>query len=332
MFSEKEYAGLGKVPVGIGAVLRGWDLTEKQFRSKLPVIDFRAMKGNCPHNCFHCFTEKRFRTLTLPQIKRVIDEAAKIGTRGINFLGEGEPTIDPDFFEIIEYTFGEGIIPVVFTEAAAKMQVFNFVHRVKRSGASVCPKCDSLFNPSYQNMVVGDKSGKYFGERNLVLAFLVNEGFNAIKADGTTRLGFDMVVSKYNFDEVESTLRYCRERNIWIVFTFFLPAGKSGAAGFDRSVELTPNQKKKMRDMIYRIDRDEFGFDHKIWSNFATMPCVERLQIYGNGQVSPCPGNEIRIGTVQESSLDELQQAVIAKFPCHNPTCFDGNCLYRKED
>ena len=329
MFSKKTYVGLGKVPVGIGAILRGWDITEQEFRTNLPVVDFRAMTEACPHNCFHCFTDKNRRTLTLDQIKRVIDEIAEMKARAIDFLGEGEPTIDPYFFEIIEYTALKGIVPVVFTDAATKMRDRDFVKRVKNIGASVCLKCDSLFNAEYQNWVVGDQTDKYFAQRNEALNLLIDEGFNNVSSDGITHLGFDMVISSRNIEEVAETLRYCRRNNIWIVFAFYLPAGRSGNESFDQNLQPDEEAKQKMRETVLTIDRDEFGFNHTIWNNFATMPCVERVQIYGDGRVSPCPGNETIIGKVQNHSIHELHRIIIDEFPGHNPVCFDGHCLYR---
>jgi len=329
MLSEKSYIGLGRVPVGIGAVLRGWDMTEQEFWTYLPVVDFRAMMEACPHNCFHCFTDKNRCTLTLAQIKRVIDEVAEMKVRAIDFLGEGESTIDPFFFEIIKYTALKGIVPVVFTEAATKMRNRDFVKRVRDIGASVCPKCDSLFNAEYQNWVVGDKTGKYFVQRNEALDLLIDEGFNDVNSDGTTRLGFDMVISSRNIGEVAETLRYCRQNNIWVIFSFYLPVGRSGSKNFDQKLQPDEEAKRKMRETILTIDRDEFGFSHTIWNNFATMPCVERIQIYGDGRVSPCPGNETIIGAIQDHSIRELHQMILDRFPGHNPVCFDGHCLYR---
>ena len=105
--SPEEYFGIKQVPIGVGAILFGWD------GGPSSVLDFRAMTGDCPHDCFHCFTDKRKKTLTLEEIKGVIDQAAEIasaghpnltdnsGFRGINYLGEGESTLDQDFFEII---------------------------------------------------------------------------------------------------------------------------------------------------------------------------------------------------------------------------------------
>ncbi len=329
--TKKQYFELGSVPIGIGAVMKGWDITEAEYRNpgRLPVVDFRAMTGACPHDCFHCFTDKEKKTLSLRDIKSVIDQLAEHKTHSIDYLGEGEPTIDRDFFAIIEYTASRGIQPVIFTDAATRMRDRGFVRRVFDSRASVCPKCDSLFTPEYQNWVVGDKTRRYFDQRNEAIETLINQGFSEVHDDGTTRLGFDMVISSRNINEVERTLRYCRERNLWVVFSFYLPAGRSGSEKFDQSLVVSEEQKRLMREVVRRVDA-EYGFDHPIWSNFATFPCVEFMQIYGDGRVSPCPGNETGIGNVRTDSIRSLEQRMLERFPCHNRSEFNGHCLYRE--
>lgn len=330
-YTDKQHFGLGSVPIGIGAVLKGWDVTDADFRdpNKLPVVDFRAMTGACPHDCFHCFTNKDKKTLSLREIKRVIDELAEHKTHAIDYLGEGEPTIDKDFFEIVEYTSAKGIRPVIFTDAATKMRDGDFVKRVHDSGASVCPKCDSLFDADYQNWVVGDKTSRYFCQRNEAVENLIAQGFNKVQEDGTTRLGFDMVVSSRNIGEVERTLKYCRENNLWVVFSFYLPAGRSGSEEFDKSLIASEQEKKNMREIVRKVD-SEYGFNHPIWNNFATFPCIEFMQIYGDGRVSPCPGNETIIGNVRIEGIRKLEQIIMEKFPCHNRSGFNGHCLYRE--
>jgi len=335
----KEYFGLGRVPVGIGAVLNGW------HGGPQSVLDFRAMTGNCLHDCFFCFTDKRKKTLALEEIKGVINQAADLGFKGIDYLGEGEPTLDKDFERIIEQTSAKGIVPVVFTDGATKlkdegllMKIFHFftgngenkkfAQRLYDSGASVCPKCDSLFNRDYQNWVVGDKKGRYFDERNEAIERLIERQFNQNQLDGTTRLGFDMVVTKRNVDEVEQTLRYCRDRNIFIVFSTYLPAGRCAKNGFDDSLRLSQEELTKMRETVKRVDA-EYGFNHPIYNNFATFPCVEFVQIYGNGRVSPCPGNETVVGNIQRDSLKTLAERIREQFPCHRLENLDGNCFYR---
>lgn len=330
--SKKKYIGLGCVPIGIGAVIKGWDIEEEDYRnpSKLPVVNFRAMTEACPHDCFHCFTDKNRKTLKLNEIKNVIDQLAEANTYTIDFVGEGEPTIDKDFFEIIEYTSSKGINSVIYTDAATKMRDRDFIKRVYESGASVCPKCDSLFNEKYQNWVVGDKNGKYFKQRNESIELLMEYGFNDVQEDGTTRLGFDMVISKRNIDEVEKTLRYCRENNLWIIFVFYLPSGRSAKEDFDRSLTVDEKDKTKMREIVRKVD-EEYGFSHTIWDSLTTMRCIEFMQIYGDGRVSPCVGNEDIIGNVREVSIKELEKKILERYPFLNRTTFNGHCPYRSK-
>ncbi len=330
--TEESYYGLGQVPIGIGAALKGWNVRDENFRdqSKLPVIDFRAMTSACSHDCYHCFTDKEMKTLTLDEIKDVIDQLAEMQTYAIDYLGEGEPTIDRDFFDIIEYTSLKGIQPVVFTDAALKMRDRKFVKRVYNSGASVLPKCDSLFNPDYQNWIVRDKTGKFFEQRNEALEILIEQGFNKVQEDGTTRLGFDMVISSKNIHEAEKHLRYCRENNLWIVFAMHLPAGRSGSEEFDKTLIPSKEQKKQLREMVKRVDQ-EYGFNHEIYNNFATAPCVEYMCIYGDGRVSPCVGNVTLIGNVREHTMKKINNRILKTFPCHDRNKFDGHCLYREK-
>ncbi|MFH1972088.1 MAG: radical SAM protein [archaeon] len=331
-FSKEEYMGLGKVPIGVGAAIKGWNITEEHYRNPkyLSVVDFRAMTSSCPHDCFHCFTDKSKKTLTLEEIKDIIDQLAEMKTHGIDFVGEGEPTLDKDFFEIIEYTFSKGIQPIVFTDAATKLRDKEFVKRFYETGASVCLKADSLWNPEYQNWVVGDDTKEYFNQRKEAIKILMKEGFNKKQEDGTTRIGFDMVVSRKNMHEVERTLRYCRDNNFWIVFAFYLPTGRSGMEEFDKALLLTKEEKIKICNKIKEIDEKEYNFKHVLVNNFATIPCIELMQIYGDGRVSPCPGNETIIGNIKTDSIKELKEKIIKKFPVHDKTTFDGNCPYRE--
>ena len=330
--SEKAYFGLGRVPIGIGAVIKGWDITEEYYRdpTKLPAVDFRAMTNACSHDCHHCYTDKNPRTLTLTQIKGVIKQLALRKTYSINYLGEGEPTLDKNFFEIIEYTSANGIIPVVFTDAATRLLDKGFVRRLYDSGASVIPKCDSLFNAKYQNWIVRDKSQVFFDRRNKAIELLMEEGFNEIREDGTTRLGFDMVLSSRNMGEVERTLIYCRDRNLWIIFAFHLPSGRSAKEDFDSSLIVSDNKKRMIKETVRKVDL-KYEFKHPVLNNFLTRGCIEFMQIFGDGRVSPCPGNETIIGNVKEQSIDELEKRILESFPCHNRKSFDGICLYRNK-
>jgi len=139
------------------------------------VADLRVTTEKCLRNCFDCFTEKAKKTLSLKEIKNLIDQLAEMQVKAVDFLGEGEPTLDKDFFEIMEYTKSKGIQPVIFSDAATKLRDISFVRRLKEIGVTIIPKCDSLFNAEYQNRVVDDKSETYFDQRNEALQLLINE-------------------------------------------------------------------------------------------------------------------------------------------------------------
>ncbi len=347
-FSNEKYIGVGNVPIGIGAQLKGWAIEEEKFRSpdNLPVVDFLAMTHACPHDCYFCFTCKIGKNISIDEIKRTIDQLAEAKAHAVNFVGEGEPTIDKDFFEILEYTASKNIQPVIFTDAATKLRDRDFVRRMRKTGASVAPKCDSLFNPIYQNWLVQSKrlgpfgnltdaqrevlkNDEFFHQRNEAIQILMEEGFNEISPDGTTRMGFDMVITKANLHEVERTLRFCRDNNLWIVFAFFIPAGRSACADFDQSLTVSEEEKQTVRKLVQQTDRDDYGFEHDVYTNFITMPCVEFMQIRGNGDITPCPGNPTVIGNIRESTIRDAQKIMMERFPCHNPMVFDGKCLYR---
>jgi MoaA/NifB/PqqE/SkfB family radical SAM enzyme len=100
-------------------------------------------------------------------------------------------------------------------------------------------------------------------------------------------------------------------------------------ANFDKSLAPVEEELAKMRKTIQRVDA-KYGFNHPIYNNFGTMPCVEFIQIYGNGDVSPCPGNETIVGNVKTKSLASLADKIKNQFPGHRKENYDGNCPYRR--
>lgn len=81
--------------------------------------------SRCQLTCSsHCYAEagpaKGHGTLTADDWKKVIDEAARIGVRKIQFIG-GEPTLHPDFTELVEHALARGV----------GVQVYSNLYRVR---------------------------------------------------------------------------------------------------------------------------------------------------------------------------------------------------------
>jgi len=121
-----------------------------------------------------------------------------------------------------------------------------------------------------------------------------------------------------------------RDNNIWIGLNWFLPTGRSGKMGFDeeRNLVVSEQEKSIVRDTVQRVDR-AYGFNHPVYSNFATHPCVEFMEIFGDGRVSPCSGNDTTVGNIKTEPLSVIRDRILQEYPCHNLQTFDGHCLYR---
>ncbi len=324
----KKLFGIKSYVPGIGAMVKGWDIPEEHFRNteKLPIVDLMSLTGACPHDCAFCFTDKNKSTVSLDEHKKLIDELAEKGTYSIQFAGEGEPTFDRNFWEIITYTSNKGIIPIVHTEAGVKLTDRDYVKRLYDLGVTVYPKLNSLFNEEYQNSIVRSavNADSYFKDRNKALDLLMEFGFNAPNPDGTTRIGLNMVMAEENKHEVEKTLRFCRENNIFIMFSFHLPVGRTEKTG---NKEIA--KRRKIAELIDKIDLEYGLVREKTSNNFITSTCKETFCIRGNGDVQVCPGNEYVLGNIRTSSIGDMMKKLEEKFPEHNRKQFSGDCLYR---
>ena len=320
------------LPIWVWASIQWWDIEKDCFCTKVTnLLDFRAMTNACPLDCLHCFTNKNQRTLKLDQIKNVIDQAFYIWVRGINYLWEWEPTLDENFWEILDYTIKKWIIPVVFSESSIKLTDPIFVKKLYDSWASIFPKCDSLWDKDYQNWLVWWKKDNYFDKRNEAIEILIKQGFNKVKENWITRMWFDMIVSTKNMNEIEKTLKRCRDKNIFIIFSWFLPSWRSASDNFNQSLIVPLKKRREIVELIQRIDKEMYNFSHNIWNNFWTTWCLENWQIKWNWDFTTCSWRDNVIWNVLETSLTELFEVSHLSNPKMKSLCRDWNCLFREK-
>lgn len=79
----------------------------------------------CQFTCAsHCYAEaspaKGHGVMTSDDWKRVVNEAAALGVRKVQFIG-GEPTLHPDFTELVEHALAEGL----------RVEVYSNLYRVR---------------------------------------------------------------------------------------------------------------------------------------------------------------------------------------------------------
>ena len=326
--------------------MAGWDFSSDEIESAIkghrllnPAMELGT--NICPWNCDFCFTESpsnhegRKRRLagelSLAERLKLISDAADLGTKSINFVGAGEPTIDPDFWTLIQEMRHHGITPIVYTEASLKLQDETFISRLFDYGSTVVLKMNSLFNAEYQDAIlrgIRPKSGiprqSYTEGRNRALELLLNAGFAKTVP---TRLAFDTIICKENIHEIEDIHRYARSKNIFVLFVNYLPSGRTsdghtGAIGWA--------EQHRIFQRLAEIDSQMFGMPpHSTHFPYAGgVPCSIRglgLFVKITGEVFDCPGESARLGSLRENSLKTLwndARSITAEF--------DGECLPRK--
>lgn len=331
------------LPAENGLRMHGWDFSQAEIARALrdgailnPALELAP--NFCPWNCDFCFTEKglggtkrKLRDeLTLAEKLELIESLAQRGTRSINIVGAGEPTIDPDFFTLIDAIAAAGIVPIVYTEGSLKLSDLAFTQRLYDSGATVVLKVNSLVNPEYQNAVLlsGNPSPStpkfdYFERRKQALANLIAVGFNSAVP---TRLAFDTIACRENFAELEALHRYARDNNIFLLLVNYLPSGRS-TAGHTNAISRA--EQFGLFARLAEIDRSEYGIEQRgIHPYNGSQPCLIRgtgLFLKINGDVLACPGETVPVGNIRREPLDQIWQTL-----AEVRRSFDGSCPPRE--
>lgn len=328
-----------------GFTMRGWDFTSAEVAAAVkghqmlnPAMELGS--NVCPWNCDFCFTEspqnpdgrKQRLTTEMPLERRLrlIDEASELGARSINFVGAGEPTIEPGFWQLIDRMVSREIVPIIYTEASLKLTRRSFASRLFDSGATVVVKVNSLADPEYQDQILRGSSAKpttpqsdYFQERGKALELLMDLGFNDTDP---TRLAFDTIICRENLAEIESIHRWARLHNIFVLFVNYLPSGRTSDG---HTSAISWDEQRAVFDQLAEIDRVDFGMSHSAHFPYAGgVPCTIRgLGVYVKigGQVFDCPGESQRLGGVAEESLKGVWESARSI-----SAGFDGECLPRR--
>jgi len=333
------------IKTGHGYTMKGWDFNTTEIRDALKgdrMLNpaFELASNSCPWDCGFCFTEDPnnpeglkkalANEMTLDERLHLIDQARELGTRTINIVGAGEPTIDPSFWQLLEHTSAKGITPIVYTEGALRLTNPLFAKRLYDLGATVVLKVNSLENEDYQNHVVNSGERKlkpikmnYFHERNKALEVLLNTGF---ARHDPTRLAFDTIICRENYEEIPRIHQYARDKNIFVLFVNYLPSGRSSNL---KQNAISQKEQFAVFDGLARIDKERYGISHRsIFPYAGGTPCSIRglgLYVKIQGSVYDCPGEAEALGNVREESLQ-----AIWKKTTHIRQHFDGGCLPRE--
>lgn len=272
-------------------VLRGYmygaqEAHEARNLNRLLAIRLETNKS-CNLRCRYCYAqsgEDSAKIVDFNILRRTVFEAKELGIKSVVVIGGGEPTLHPNFRELIEYIDSLGIIPMLFSNTilmTEELAEFLYEHN-----ASVMGKLDSL-NPEVQDYLAGREGASW--EIRKGLENLLKAGFSKPAEPGKLRMGVSFVSNKMNLEEIEEIWHFCRQNNIFPNMEILTPTGRANDELEDKL--LTPEEIKEYKLRLLEIDREYYGYDWLPYTPITASGCLQHLySLYINieGNVRPC--------------------------------------------
>jgi MoaA/NifB/PqqE/SkfB family radical SAM enzyme len=320
--------------------MHGWhhdaNFCEQKISSGQMIHLLAETTNVCNQDCEYCYTvqltldKPGFHNsvmpgeLTLTERKKLIDQAVELGAVSYDIVGAGEPTIDRLFKQQVEYAASKGMIPIIFTNGSMighPKHGFNLAQFLFDVGATVVVKWHS-FDQSLHDQIVRRKGAGQL--RDTALECLKAFGFNR---HSPTRLGIDNIIYRSTIGEIPDCLRMCRQENIFLVCSSFIPSGRTekGNQG-----EVVGDELVSLYEQCREIDYEEFGIKHS-----AAMPfigygrtCTQYFGLYVTiqGQVYGCVGQSENYGNIRQRSLSEVWTERLPLLKA-----YDGGCPPRAQ-
>ncbi len=181
-------------------------------------------------------------------------------------IGGGEPTLHPQFRELISFISSLGMIPVIFTNTVALTR--DLAEFLYASNASVIGKIDSL-RAEVQDFLTGQQGS--FDRIRRGLQNLIDAGFASPEDPHRLRLGVSIVSCRANLDQIAHIWHFCRQRNIFPSLEALKITGRANAYLPDQEIAAEEIRNYKLETL--EIDREHYGFDW-LQCHFHSPPAV----------------------------------------------------------
>jgi len=288
----------------------GWNFSKKKVNAARKkgemLMLYMDTTAACDLHCIYCQARSGKalpNELTWNERKDIIDQAKNLGCETIHIAGQGEPTIDPLFWNCIKYIQTKGILPVVFTHG---MHVTDDIaRRLFDLNVSVIIKVHS-FDAKNQDWIAGMRG--YTEKRDAAIQNLFNVGFNQTRP---TRIGIDTVITQQNIDEVPSIFRWARKNNVFPEIKTLLSAHRGASKFVKEKMAVSPQDIQQLYYNLLSIDQSEFGYSWTPRPPYVAWHCdFYYYHMYVNilGDAMPCVGFTLEkpLGNTREEPLAEI--------------------------
>ena len=284
--SGRKRSNSKRAPILVGYTYDPEDAYRARQDNRLLAIRLETNRS-CNLRCRYCYAESGVRLnqeLSYRALTEVIEQAKGLGVRSVVVIGGGEPTLHPQFRELISYIHSLDIVPMIFSNTVAitrELAEFLYARNV-----SVMGKLDSL-RPRLQDFIAGRRGA--YGRIHQGLKNLIQAGFTQVEDPRSLRLGLSFVASRLNLEEVEQVWDFCRQGNIFPNIEVLTPTGRAKHNLPGQAPSLEEIKGYKLR--LLEIDRSRYGYD---WLPYTPLPgsgCLQylySLYVTIDGNIRPC--------------------------------------------
>ena len=273
-------------PILVGYTYDPEDAYKARDEDRLLAIRLETNRS-CNLRCRYCYAESGDRLeneLDYEALTNIVRQSKELGIQSVVVIGGGEPTIHPQFRELISLIHSMNIIPMIFTNTITMTRgLAEFLHS---KNASVMGKLDSL-RPEVQDFLAGRNGA--FNRIQRGLNNLIEAGFTQVEDPHRLRLGVSFVTNSLNLGETEEIWHFCRRRNIFPNMEVLTPTGRAKQELPDYSVTREEIKEDKLR--ILDIDRSYYGYDWLPYTPLTASGCLQHLYslyVTIEGNVRPC--------------------------------------------
>jgi len=246
-------------------------LTE-QMKSGLdaPICLTWEITYGCNLACIHCLSSsgrRDPRELTTAEAKAFVDELRDLQVFYVN-IGGGEPTIRPDFYELIDYCVGQGV-GVKFSTNGSTITPERAAHLAGTDYVDVQISIDGA-TASTNDPIRGD--GSYAAARRAM---------DHLAAAGFGRFKISVVMTRHNIAELDAFESIAASYGAQLRLTRLRPSGR-GAATWS---ELHPTQDQQVELYRWLVTRPDVLTGDSFFHLSALGDALPGLNLCGAGRV-----------------------------------------------
>lgn len=273
--------------------------TQKLGKESSSHLDFLwvELTSNCNLHCLHCYADaepKQAPELSTEEIKRVVDQAADLGCKKIQFTG-GECTLREDLMDLIDHTKSKGFTFIeIFTNGTLLAE--SMIRYFASIGVNVAMSIYS-YRPETHDIITGTKGSfeKTLNSLKLLLAY------NVPTRCATTAM-------KQNEDDLDWTSYYLQQ--LGVQSSIPDPIRPSGRGC---NIENWP---KKYGLKTIKTEPN-FVVEKEIccWNMSKNSCWFGKLAITSEGNIIPCIFARDQVaGNVKDKSLKEIIENKMLEF------------------